>query len=177
MAMASMASTIIQKSTANWGELQEGSSRAYHAAVYLREGDSSNGGFGGGFVTGGSSPLLGNLGLPYLRGDPYENLLGGPPGEGGGAPGRGGSGGSGGGGNAGPPWQVGAAPLMGNNSLKGTMLAIFDRNWKNTKQFTQEFTLYQMIDQDVATMRNAYTHIALVLSFMQGPTINDWVLQ
>jgi hypothetical protein len=61
--------------------------------------------------------------------------------------------------------------------LKGTAPAIFDGNRKNTKQFTQEFTLYRMINQESPTMRNAYTRTALALSFMRGPAINDWVLQ
>jgi hypothetical protein len=34
-----------------------------------------------------------------------------------------------------------------------------------------------MINQDVMTMRNAYTRTALALSFMRGAAINDWVLQ
>jgi hypothetical protein len=46
-----------------------------------------------------------------------------------------------------------------------------------TKQSTQEFTLYQMINQDSSMMKNAYTCIALALSFMWGPAINDWVSQ
>ena len=57
------------------------------------------------------------------------------------------------------------------------MPTIFDGNCKNTKQYTQEFTLYRMINQDSNTMRNTYTRTALVLSFMRGPAINDWLLQ
>jgi len=53
----------------------------------------------------------------------------------------------------------------------------FDGNWKHMKQFTQEFTLYKMINQDSPTMRNAYTQVTLALSFMRGAAINDWVLQ
>jgi hypothetical protein len=45
------------------------------------------------------------------------------------------------------------------------------------KQFTQEFTIYQMINQDSPTMWNVYTCTALFLSFMRGPAINDWALQ
>ena len=67
-------------------------------------------------------------------------------------------------------------PAM-NGGLKGTTPTIFDENCKNTKQYTQEFTLYRMINQDSNTMRNAYTRMALALLFMQGPAINDRVLQ
>ena len=38
-------------------------------------------------------------------------------------------------------------------------------------------TLYQMINQDTPTMKNAYAQMALTLSFMRGPAINDQVLQ
>jgi hypothetical protein len=64
-----------------------------------------------------------------------------------------------------------------NGGLKEIMPANFDGNHKNTKQFTQKFALYHMINQDSATMRNAYTRTALALSFMRGPSINDWVMQ
>jgi hypothetical protein len=76
-------------------------------------------------VTRCGSPPLGNLGLPYLRGDLYKGLPGNPLGGGGGGVL---GGGSSGGENTGLPWQMGAVPLMRNNNLKGTMLAIFDRN-------------------------------------------------
>ena len=75
-------------------------------------------------MTGGSSPPSGNPGLPYLRGDPYEGLLGNPLGGEGGVL----DGGSSGGENTGLPWQVGAVPLIRNNNLKGTRLAIFNGN-------------------------------------------------
>lgn len=39
-----------------------------------------------------------------------------------------------------------------NGSLKGTSLAIFDGNQRNMKQFMQECTLYQMINQEAPTM-------------------------
>jgi hypothetical protein len=79
--------------------------------------------------------------------------------------------------NAGPAPQAGPQSTSTNGSLKGTALTIFDGNRKNTKQFTQEFTIYRMINQDSPTMWNAYTRTALALSFIRGPAINDWALQ
>ena len=64
-----------------------------------------------------------------------------------------------------------------NGGLKEMTLAIFDSNRKHTKQFTQEFTLHRMVNQDSPTICNTYTQTVLALSFMQGPTINNWVLQ
>jgi hypothetical protein len=68
-------------------------------------------------------------------------------------------------------------PPAVNGRLKGTPPAIFNGNQENTKQFSQEFSLYRMINQETGVMRNAYTRMALALSFMRGPAINDWVLQ
>jgi hypothetical protein len=54
--------------------------------------------------------------------------------------------------NTGLPLQVGPQQGFMNESLKGTVLTIFNRNRKNTKQFTQEFTIYRMINQNLPTM-------------------------
>jgi hypothetical protein len=81
---------------------------------------------------GGRGPPLGDPGQPYLGGGRY----GGPPG---GLPGRGG--GAGGAGSI-LMLPIGPHAPTANGGLKGTTPAIFDRNWKHTKQFTQEFTLY-----------------------------------
>ncbi len=77
---------------------------------------------------------------------------------------------------ANPALSTGQPLPLGNRSLKGIAPAIFDGNRKNTRQFTQEFTLYRMINQDTLTMKNTYTWMALALSFMRGPVINDWIL-
>ena len=121
---------------------------------------------GDGLAFGGGSPPPGDPGWYYLQGDPYSGPpagspgggSGGPPGGGGGGPlGKGGSGPPGGG--AGPPVtpQGIPPPLPANGSLKRTASSIFDRNQKNTKQFTQEFTLYWIINQEIGIMKNAYT--------------------
>jgi hypothetical protein len=34
-----------------------------------------------------------------------------------------------------------------------------------------------MINQKTGIIKNAYTQTTLALSFMRGPSINDWVLQ
>ncbi len=76
-----------------------------------------------------------------------------------------------------PVPQVGQPLAFMDGGLKGTVPANFDGNRKNTKQFTQEFSLYRMINQDSTTMRNPYTRVVLALLFMRGPAINNWVLQ
>src|SRR5216683_2107602 len=100
-------------------------------------GGQQSGDDGKGIMPGGGGPLSGHLGQLYSQGSPYSRLPGGPPGREGGLP-------MGGGGNqdVGPPPPVGHPPTLANGSLKGTAPTIFDGNRKNTKQFTQEFTIY-----------------------------------
>lgn len=74
-------------------------------------------------------------------------------------------------------WQPGPLPSSDSRDLKGTAPAIFDGNRKNMEQFMQEFTLYQMINQESPIMKYAYTCTTLALSFMRGAAIDDWVLR
>jgi hypothetical protein len=102
---------------------------------------------GDGLVFGGGGPLLGDPGRYYPQGNPYPGPPAGPPGGGGSEPPEGGSSGPPGGGAGLPIVPQGIPPLLpANGSLKGTTPSIFDGNCKNMKQFTQEFTLYQMIN-------------------------------
>src|SRR6266851_1134657 len=97
-------------------------------------------------LSGSGSHLSGGLGQLYQRRGPYCGPLNEPPG-GGGMPG-----GGGGDPDPGPPPQGRLPCPLVNGSLKGTAPAIFDGNRRNMKQFTQEFTLYWMINQDMPTM-------------------------
>ena len=115
----------------------------YHATFCSEMGGWPSRDDGEGFAPRGSSPL----GQSYPQGGPYAELPGGPPrgppgGGGGGGPPMGGRGNQ----NTGLPLQVGPQQGFVNGSLKGIALTIFDRNRKNTKQFTQEFTIYRMIN-------------------------------
>ena len=163
-----MMATITLQDTAVSPELAHGEdTEMYRATFCLGVGGRQSGDDSEGFAPGGSGSLSGPPGQSYLRGGPYAGPPGGPP-EGGGLlmGGRGNQ-------NVGPPPQIGPQQAFANGSLKGTALTIFDGNRKNTKQFTQEFTIYRMINQDSPTMRIAYTCTALALSFMRGPAIND----
>jgi hypothetical protein len=91
---------------------------------------------GDGAVFGGGGPAPGGLGQPYLQGDPLDDPPGGPLGGGGFL------GGGGGDADPNPHLLIGAPAAPAHGSLKGTPPAIFDRNRKMTKQFTQEFMLY-----------------------------------
>src|SRR6266851_4533032 len=105
------------------------------------------------FEVGGNSPLPGGSGQLPQGGGSYGGPLGGPPEGGyGGLPEGllGGGGGWLGGGNVGanpvPTPQVRQPLVFTNRGLKGTVPTNFDGNRKNTKQFTQEFSLYRIIN-------------------------------
>jgi len=164
-----MMATITLQNTTVSPELEHGEdTEMYHSTFCLGMGGQQSGDDGEGIMPRGDGPPPGHPGQSYLRGSPYSRPPGGPLGGGGGPP-------MGGGGNqdAGPPPPVGHPPTLANGSLKGTAPTIFDGNRKNTKQFTQEFTIYRMINQDSLTMQNAYICTALALSFMRGSAIND----
>jgi hypothetical protein len=130
-----MATMTMLASTMLRGFTQREDVNMYHATVPMGSGGGQNGEGGHGLTIGGSSPPPRELGqLPLGRGG-----HGGPSGR----PLEGGSsstpeGGEGGGGGPNllpmPPFRL-QVPLM-NRGLKGTTLAIFDRNHKNTKQYT-----------------------------------------
>jgi hypothetical protein len=102
---------------------------------------------GNGLAFGGGGPPLEDPGRYYLQENPYSGPPAGPLGGGGGGHPGGGSGRPPGGGAGLPNMPHGIPPpLPANGSLKGTAPSIFDGNHKNTKQFIQEFTLYQIIN-------------------------------
>ena len=152
-----MATTTMLTSTIIRGFAQGEDVNIYHAAL-MAPGGGQDGEGGHGFASGGHSFVSGGRGpLPQDSGQPHQGRggHGGPPGS---LPGGGGSssGAPGEGGGRGPnplpvpPFRL-PAPAT-NGGLKGTMPAIFNGNRKNTKQYTQEFTLYRLINQDSNTM-------------------------
>ena len=134
---STMATVTLQNTTVS-PELAHGEdAEMYRATFCSGTGGQQSGDDGEGIPFGGGGPPSGHPSQPYPRGGPYSGPPGGPPGGGGGPP-------VGGGGNqnAGPAPQAGPQSTSANGSLKGTVPTIFDGNRKNTKQFTQEFTIY-----------------------------------
>jgi hypothetical protein len=171
-----MATITLQESTRAREIKEDGDAEMYHADLFSGVGGGVPGEDGSGLAPGGAGPLPRRAGQPYLRGGWYPGPPAGPPG-GRGPPGRGPPGGGDAAPQVNPALPIGQPSPQGNGSLKGTTPTIFDGNRKNTRQFTQEFTLYRMINQDAVTMKNVYTQTALTLFFMRGPAINDWVQQ
>jgi hypothetical protein len=109
----------------------------------------------------------------------------------------GGGGGSGGGGGGGggdpdepmnnndlgdeapdPPAAVGQPAYNPDNhprSLCGSPPNIFDGTRDKVDSFLQAFGLYRAINRRHITMREPYNRIMMMLSYMKGPKINDWV--
>jgi hypothetical protein len=110
---------------------------------------------------------------------------GAPPGQptGGGPPARP----PGGGGRppaGGPPGEVAPAamavpnlPRIQNGILKGAMPTTFNGDCAKTDQFIREFRLYHVVNLDNATIVSPFCWVALALTFMCGPKVDDWVVQ
>jgi hypothetical protein len=98
----------------------------------------------------------------------------GPPGGGGGPPTRGPPG-------AMPPAAAAAAvpniPGIQNGALKGAVPTMFNGDHTKTDQFICEFGLYQVVNLDNATIISPFQHVALALTFMHGPKVDNWVVQ
>ena len=98
-----------------------------------------------------------------------------------------GEGGGGGGGAPGlpapPPGGPAAAqaalatgPLpAANGALRGHPPEIFNGQQKNTQKFMKEFTLWKMCNLQNEAMTNPFQRIALALSYIKGPRVDDWV--
>ena len=105
--------------------------------------------------------------------------LQGPPGEGGG--GSGGRGCQGQGANLAapnlPPAQQAGALPGASGAMKGHIPKIFDSQRKNAAKFMRKFGLWKICNVQNEAMINPFQRIALVLSYMKGPKVDDWVLQ
>ena len=118
-----------------------------------------------GFSMKGKGPAL----PPYVPGGG-----GGPSGRGSGGPPGGGGGGLPGGGGAFPAATPGA-PAGGGGKLGGNPPRVFDGTCSEADTFMNEFNLYRLTiigaDQVDIPMKRA----ALLLGFIQGENIKDWV--
>ena len=125
-----------------------------------------------GFSRKGKGPLI----PPYVPGG------GGPSGSGsGGPPGRGPPGGGGGGG--GPPGRGGFFPAIvpgagaGGGRLGGNPPRIFDGTRSEADTFMNEFNLYHLTNIGVDQVDNPMKRAALLLGFIQGEDVKDWVMR
>jgi hypothetical protein len=109
---------------------------------------------------GSGPPPVGGGGPPGPFGPPG----GGPPAGGGGPP----AGGHGAGGGA------GGGP-GGGGKLGGNPPPEFDGNRSYALTFMNKFNLYRLANMDAEQMTQPLKRAALLLGFIKGPNINDWV--
>ena len=139
-----------------------------------------------------SAPLVKSfISKPGHRGSTgtgHKVSLGGPGGPGGGGfpgpgfPGGGFPGGSapGGGGGpprGGPPGGGGPAGGGGGDKLGGNPPPEFDGDRSYANHFMNKFNLYCLANMEAVQMRVPMKRAALLLSFIKGPNIDDWVQQ
>lgn len=61
--------------------------------------------------------------------------------------------------------------------MKGAPPAVFDGTRTKTQQFMTEFQLWWMINSKSEVMTEAFQRIALCLSFIRGPKVDNWVAE
>jgi hypothetical protein len=116
-------------------------------------------GSGGGSGSGRENP---DIDLPMNNNDPGDDGPDLPEGGGGGGP-------------------IGGAGQPAYNldkylqSLCGSPPNVFDGTRDKVDSFLQAFSLYRAINCQHITMREPYNCIIMMLSYMKGPKINDWV--
>src|SRR6267142_4876422 len=71
--------------------------------------------------------------------------------------------------------QAVQAPHGTNGAMKGQPPTIFDGERLKTNQFMTEFQLWWMINNGAEVMNNPFQRIALCLSFIRGPKVDNWV--
>ena len=96
---------------------------------------------------------------------------GGPPGGGGGA--HGGGGGAPGGGGGGNPAQT----TIGDGKPMGTLPTIFEGDHSKAESFLREFSTYLLINYDVPALTSFIKRIAIALTCIKGPEVNQWTQQ
>ena len=91
-------------------------------------------------------------------------------------------GGPGGGGFPGPGFPMsgfpgGGAPGGGGDKLGGNPPPEFNGDCSYANHFMNKFNLYCLANMKAVQMRVPMKHMALLLSFIKGPNIDDWVQQ
>src|SRR6266850_1266177 len=73
------------------------------------------------------------------------------------------------------PQQAVQAPHGTDGTMKGQPPTIFNGERSKTNQFMTEFQLWWMINSGAEVMNNLFQRIALCLSFIRGPKVDNWV--
>src|SRR6266850_2239696 len=73
------------------------------------------------------------------------------------------------------PQQAVQAPHGMDGAMEGQPPIIFNRERLKMNQFMTEFQLWWMINSGAEEMNNSFQQIALCLSFIRGPKVDNWV--
>jgi hypothetical protein len=124
--------------------------------------------------------LTNNQQNPPSQGPPGGNNPGGGPGGGGGNPGGGGGNPGGGGGNPGGPpggqnhpGQNPAQAVQASRHLAGSLEA-FDGDRAKSLDFEKNFGIYRMLNYANPMIAVPMQRIALALTYIKGPKVNNW---
>ena len=63
----------------------------------------------------------------------------------------------------------------GQGSLKESPLKEFDGTRSKSETFGDDFSIYQRINQKNQVIKEPYFRVLIVMSFIKGPKIQDWV--
>ena len=160
---------IVQASSGQTSGTTTGTGTIVQSSGGTQAGGQASGSGQGSGQTGGGTPSTGQTG-----GNP---LASNPPGGGGSGGGGGGGGGSGGSGNNPPAAgaaQAGALPVA-NRALKGHPPEVFDGNRTKARKFMKEFTLWKLCNLQNEALSVPFSRVALCLSYIKGPNVDDWV--
>ena len=128
-----------------------------------------------------SAPLVKSfISKPGCRGSTgagHKASLGGPGGGFPGFPGGGFPGGGGGPPGGGPLGGGGPAGGGGGDKLGGNPPPEFDGDRSYANHFMNKFNLYRLANMEAVQMRVPMKRAALLLSFIKGPNVDDWVQQ
>ena len=61
--------------------------------------------------------------------------------------------------------------------MRGHPPEIFDGQRKNTAKFVKEFGLWKLCNMRNEGMANPFARVALALSYIKGPNVDNWVAQ
>ena len=171
---------IVQASSGQTSGSQTTTGTVVQSGGSTPTGNQVSGSGSGSGQTGGQTTGTGQTGGgPPLGGQPPAAPAGRPPGGPQGNP-PGGSGGGGGGGSPPPApaaaaaGQAGPVPA-GNGALKGHPPEVFDGNRSKAKKFMKEFMLWKLCNLNNEALSVPFSRVALCLSYIKGPNVDDWV--
>jgi hypothetical protein len=156
----------------------EATSGQYQSS-YFKTGNIQSSAMTSTVTTAAAALTLANTGAPSRLAQNFFSRRAPPPSGGGGGGPYGGAppavppGGGGGGGGGGPPPAV--PPVAPGGKLGGNPPTEFTGDRSLADEFMNEFNLYRLTNFDAEQMINPMKRATLLLGFIKGPNVKDWV--